>query len=161
LLHLGSDKNIQLSCMFVKGCVLSSPHILKSIMKSKTSEPRQGAAMAARFSEPRGSGLFKGRAGPQVVPLYFRKPFGFADESGVPGRRFRGARRHPPAQSTLLSRKQRLRVRGTRGANGEPSMENLTSPFLIHIIRFSLIGIKREERSLWRSNQSCTREAMN
>jgi hypothetical protein len=38
-------------------------------------------------------------AGPQAFRLSLRKPFGFAEESCDPGRRFRKARRHPRARS--------------------------------------------------------------
>ena len=44
-------------------------------------------------------------AGLKAFRLFLRKPFGFADGSGNPGRCFRKSRRHPRAHSKLSPQK--------------------------------------------------------
>jgi len=51
-------------------------------------------------------------AGPQAFRLSLRKPFGFTDESGNPGRCFRKSRRHPRAQSKFSPQRQISKVKG-------------------------------------------------
>ena len=63
--------------------------------------------MAARFAKPQGAGLFIGWGGTEAFRLSLRKPFGFADENGVPNRCFRKSRRHPRAQSKLSWQRER------------------------------------------------------
>jgi hypothetical protein len=52
-------------------------------------------------------------SGPKSFRFFLWKPFGFAEESGVPGRCFRGPRRPPRAQSQLSSQKQMLKGKGS------------------------------------------------
>jgi hypothetical protein len=55
-------------------------------------------------------------AGPQAFRLSLRKPFGFAQESGNPGRCFRKSRRHPRAQSKFSPQRKISKEKGGKEA---------------------------------------------
>ena len=56
--------------------------------------------------------------GPQTLHPSLRKPFGCAQQSEVPGRCFREARRRPRVPSKLSSQKQRSKVQVGKGEKG-------------------------------------------
>jgi hypothetical protein len=55
-------------------------------------------------------------AGLEAFRLSLRKPFGFAQESGNPGRCFRKSRRHPRAQSKFFPQRKISKEKGGKEA---------------------------------------------
>jgi len=83
--------------------------------------PRRGTGRAPRFAKSRGGGFSTERSGAQAFRLSLRKPFGFAEESGNPGRCFRKSRRHPRAQSKFSPQRKISKV--NQGGKAEKSID--------------------------------------
>jgi len=91
-----------------------------------------GARGQRRASQNHNALVFPwGQAGPQAFRLPLRRPLGFGDESGDPGRCFRESRRHPRPPSKLLPKKRKSKEgQGKRGQEeGKNRPANLILPY--------------------------------
>ena len=92
---------------------LASLHFSKNIRRSDISEARPGRGNSAALRETTRRWSFHGiRRGHRPSASLCGIPFGFADESGLPGRCFRESRRRPHAQTKLLSQKTKIKSEG-------------------------------------------------
>ena len=132
------------------GCILACPpSLFKKHKGVKYFEVSAGHGDSAALREITRRWFFHGtRRGRRPSAFLCGIPFGFADESGDPGRCFRKSHRHPRAQSKLSPQKQIRKVKGGKGILGRSFFSSPAPLPMFYRRSFSLLNpIKKQERT--------------